>query len=112
MPYHLRKVFARFRCSSHDLMIERGRHINLDREFRYCYICYGKGKSVVETEYHFLFECEEYEGLRQDLLDVNILTNRNMYSFNKIMSSNDDRVINRVAKFIFEAFKKRSEHTF
>ena len=46
-------------------MIERGRHINLDREFRYCYTCYGKGNSVVETEYHFLFECEEYEGPRQ-----------------------------------------------
>ena len=55
MPYHLRKAFARFRSSSHDLMVERGRHINLDREFRYCYIYYGKGYSVVETEYHFLF---------------------------------------------------------
>ena len=58
----------------------------------------------------FCFECEEYEGLRQDLFDVNIFTNKNMHSFNKIMSSNDDIVINRVAKFISEEFKKRSEH--
>lgn len=81
-------------------MIERCRYINLDREFRYCYICYSKGKSVVEAEYHFLCECE-YEGLHQDLFDVNIYTNKNMHLFNKIMSSNDDMLINIVAKVIF-----------
>ena len=33
------------------------------------------------------------------------ITNRNMHSFNKIMSSNGDIVINRVAKLINKALK-------
>ena len=33
-----RKVLANFRCSSHSLMIETGRHQNIDRNLRFCQI--------------------------------------------------------------------------
>ena len=65
MPYELRRVFARFRCSNHDLMIEKGRHTNIDREYRYCTLCFRRGILVTETELHFLLECNAYEGLRK-----------------------------------------------
>ena len=32
----IRTCFARFRSSSHNLMIEKGRHYGIDRAYRYC----------------------------------------------------------------------------
>ena len=58
MPYTLRKTLARFKCSSHDLQIEKGRHLNIDRGLRFCNLFNTKGMFVIETEFHFLLECE------------------------------------------------------
>lgn len=35
MPYLFRKVFANFRCSCHKLMVEKGRHLNIERNQRF-----------------------------------------------------------------------------
>ena len=45
-----RKVLAKFRCSDHSLEIEKGRHKKIPRS-----------PDILETEKHFLFECEVYE---------------------------------------------------
>ena len=42
---------SRFRLSSHDSAIEKGRHSNIEREQRKCIYCNMK---VIETEFHFL----------------------------------------------------------
>ena len=39
LDFKFRKVLANFRCSSHDLMIEKGRHNGIDRIYRFCPIC-------------------------------------------------------------------------
>lgn len=108
MPYILRKTFARFRCSNHDLMIEKGRYMNIERELRYCPICLSNGLYVVETEYHFLLECNEYEEIRQTLFDDIWLMRKTMTTFNKIMSSSEERIIYKVANFLHKALEKRS----
>ena len=36
------KKFAKFRCSSHNFLIETGRHLGIPREERYCQYCYTK----------------------------------------------------------------------
>ena len=36
LSYICRKTIANFRCSSHNLAIEKGRHNNVEREFRFC----------------------------------------------------------------------------
>ena len=48
-PKH-RIVMSKFRCSSHKLMIEQGRHLNIDRENRICQNC---NMNIIEDEYHF-----------------------------------------------------------
>ena len=53
MTYVLRKAFSNFRCSGHKLMIEKGRHLNIERNLRFCPLCQMKNLSVIEDEYHF-----------------------------------------------------------
>jgi len=58
--YHLRKAITKFRCSDHNLEIEKGRHTNKKREERVCKVC---NKSI-EDEIHFLNNCQNYNELR------------------------------------------------
>ena len=39
LSFKYKRILANFRCSPHCLMIERGRHIGLDRIYRNCPIC-------------------------------------------------------------------------
>ena len=55
---------TKFRLSNHQLMIEKGRHMNLAREQRFCPFC----KNSIEDEIHFLIECKTYEEKRERLL--------------------------------------------
>ena len=52
-----------FRLSNHKLMIEKGRHRNLDKTMRICPFC-----SAVEDEIHFLLKCKPFRFLRAELL--------------------------------------------
>ena len=64
---------SKFRLSNHSLMIEKGRHQNIERERRFCSFC----PSQVEDEFHFLMKCPIYTHLRNGL-------------FNKIKSTMPD----------------------
>ena len=54
---------TKFRLSNHTLMIEKGRHQNLERHDRICPLC-----PLVEDEIHFLTKCVAYRYIRRDLL--------------------------------------------
>ena len=41
---------TRFRTSSHDLFIEKGRYLNIERNQRTCNMCTG---NMIENEFHF-----------------------------------------------------------
>ena len=49
--------------SNHNLMIEKGRHLNIDRNNRYCKFC----KNKIEDEQHFLINCPLYITERKNL---------------------------------------------
>ena len=62
----LRRCFAKFRCSDHNLRIETGRRENLPVEDRKCLACKG---NKIEGEMHFLTVCPKYNSLRTELYD-------------------------------------------
>ena len=68
--FDLRKIFVDIRCSGHNLKIEKGRHVNIDKEFRFCPICVLMDFFVVEDKYHFFFECKTYKEIRRRILNV------------------------------------------
>ena len=53
---------TKLKLSNHKLMIEVGRHKNIDKENRLCPTC-----SAIETEINFLAECPLYSDLRSSL---------------------------------------------
>lgn len=59
----VRKTLTKYRLSEHSLAIETGRHRQtwLPREERLCSVC---SQGEVETELHFLTECDHYKDIR------------------------------------------------
>ena len=63
---------ARFRLSSHFLMVEKGRHVTprIPWSARKCTRC---SQGQVDDEYHLLFECEQFAEQRHTLSPLNFL---------------------------------------
>ena len=63
---NLRRSLSKFRLSSHDLEIERGRYgkKSTPPERRICEIC--NSPNLIEDEYHFLMICPTFFNLRND----------------------------------------------
>ena len=55
-----RVALSKIRLSNHDLMIEKGRHMKIDKTERFCPFC----PNQVETELHFLLHCKTFQALR------------------------------------------------
>ena len=58
-----RRSMTKFRLSNHNLMIEKGRHLNLVINERKCPFCLS-----IEDEKHFLLDCNVYSPLRNELI--------------------------------------------
>ena len=50
------------------LMIEYGRHLNIDRELRYCEYCVTHDLYTIESEINMLLFCPLYADIRQSYL--------------------------------------------
>ena len=72
LPFKQRKSITKFITSNHDLMIERGRHIGLNRCERICKTCTSKS---IEDEEHFLYTCPTYQELRHKYISPNLSLN-------------------------------------
>ena len=86
-------------------MIEKGRHLSIDRDLRFCPLCIKNNIYVVEDEFHFFFECNEYEMLRQTFLKQNWLRNRSFNMFYIILNSKDEKDIFNIARYLIEERK-------
>ena len=96
LPYQLRKVISRIRCSNHPLAIEKGRHKNpkTPREERVCIFCNNKD---IEDEEHFLLKCTTYSILR----DYHHMNFENVPE----MLNMDDQY--QLSRFLLSAFELR-----
>ena len=108
MPFSLKKVLSKFRCSDHDLHIEKGRHKGLPVEERLCTMCKD---NCIEDETHFLTECPAYEELRMPLLRLaNVESLPPNLQFVQLLTSKSEPVIYALSKFLKEALKLRNEN--
>ena len=86
-----RHILATFRCSAHNLMIEQGRFINVERSYRICQFC---NMNCIEDEYHFLLVCPVYRDLRQKYLRKYYSTWALINEFKLLLTSkSEDNVI-------------------
>ena len=106
----LRQSFTRFRISSHDLEIERGRYRNIKKENRLCSRC---SDNCVEDELHFLLHCSKYKSKRDCSFKRvsekynNFDTLSDSEKFIWLMSCEDQYVIDELSHLIFECNKIR-----
>ena len=108
MPFSLKNFLSKFRCSDHDLHIEKGRHKGLPVEERLCTMC---PDNFIEDETHFLTECPAYEELRMPLLRLaNVESLPPNLQFVQLMRSKSEPVIYALSKFLKEALKLRNEN--
>ena len=98
-----RTSIVSFRASSHNLMIEKGRHMNLPRELRYCIHC----TNAIEDEVHFLLYCPLYTELRSKYIDKKYWEYPTLNKFNILLSSKNEKTIRNLAMFIYYAMKYR-----
>ena len=109
-----RKLFTKFRLSSHDLEIERGRYgtKSLPVNERICKLC-NEGK--VEDEFHFLMQCPFYSEERASLLEHTHTNFENTHSLNDydqfiwLMSQENNSCLIKIAKYLQKAFSKREK---
>ena len=92
-----RKALAQFRCSCHQFMIERGRHLNIPRNERVCTSC-----NVLEDEKHVLINCTKYKEIRQCYLPE-IVSQK--ITFTEIMGSKNDATIKQLVKYVYAIMK-------
>ena len=99
-----RIALTKFRLSSHDLAVERGRYDDTNRNDRICKFCNG---SLIENEYHFLLVCPLYRELRQRYMKPYFCHWPTLNKFDELMSKRNINTISNLSKFIYYAFKSR-----
>ena len=77
-----RITMSKLRCSSHKLMIEQSRHLNIDKENRICQNC---NMNIIEDEYHFLLACPDYRHLCIQYLSKYYYTSLSIRKFKQQM---------------------------
>ena len=108
----VRKELTKFRTSTHKLMIEVGRHCNINLENRLCKMCHHK---VIEDEKHFLLQCPYYHKNRIVLMNKikvisPLITNLNIADqLIWIMSCKEPAIITAVANYVAQSMKLRIE---
>ena len=65
MAIEERVSISKIRLSNHTLMIEKGRHLGIEKTQRFCPFC----PNQVETEQHFILQCKTFEVLREQLFE-------------------------------------------
>jgi len=93
----------RFRSSNHNLPIETGRYINVERKDRICQLCTSHD---IGDEYHYLFICSNFKEDRDNFIPKSCIRKPSVFKFCQIMQSKKKSLIVKIAKFAGIIFKK------
>ena len=99
-----RIALTRFRTSSHDLAIEKGRYINVPRENRICINC---NSNLVENEFHFSMTCRKHSELRSKYIKRYYYTWPTLQKFTNLLSETSKLKIINLSKYIYFANLQR-----
>ena len=101
---------ACFRCSSHQLRIETGRHVKpkLPPEKRTCQYC---NTGEIDDEMHFLTVCQFHKPERREIFEHLPNDGNRVNDFIRIMTFKDPDIIARTGRYLHRAFLKRKYST-
>ncbi len=112
-----RKALSRLRTSSHNLLIETGRYNKTDREKRICKCC---KQGVIESEFHFLMQCDLYNLERNRTLQQLNSLNPTGWSncrlmwdkFIYMLQLKECSIIPLISSYVFQCFDKRKTYMY
>ena len=101
----LRNEITRFRMGSHNLEVEVGRWVRVERNSRLCKCC---NLARVEDEAHFLFDCPNYDELRMEFNELFLEpTGGALIHSVRAFFENDD--MNKLGQYLKRSFRRRTE---
>ena len=108
-PINIRclKNIAKIRLSAHDLLIERGRYRNLQRNERKCTLC---NNNDIEDEFHFIIQCNTYTDIRSKYLKPYYVRNPSMFKFLQLLSTENVKELCNLGKYIGLALHRRKSN--
>ena len=89
-------------------MIEKGRHMQVEREYRFCPFCLECNVCSIQDEFHFFMVCTAYEELRNMYFHPNWRRNVTLQRFDSILKLENDQSITAASKFLISAFSLRN----
>jgi hypothetical protein len=108
-----RRLYTKLRISNHKLLIECGRYQQIPKEERICRHC---NLNSIEDEFHFAFECQKYENIRnnsnnilQTFFQMNLPRDSREDLLTHIISNTDPVLTNLFSNFIAKCFKVRDK---
>ena len=87
----------RFRTSNHNLPIELGRYVNIDREERRCTLC---NTGDIGDEYRYFCICSYFDLPRKELLPRAIYRHPSVLKFCDFMKSRRKSQLVKIAKLM------------
>ncbi len=106
-----RSALIKFRLRNTHLRVETGSWNGptaVAYHLRTCQFC---NKNQLEDEYHFVMSCPLYSEIRRSYIPKFYRTNQSMYKFINLMSTENTKILNRLATFVYKAFEKRQSVT-
>ena len=95
-----RIAMTKLRLSNHNLMIEKGRHNNIESENRVCPFC----PNMIENEIHFVISCPMYDPIRLTLMENTNLVNQYLSDEELfIFLMGNKEIVRHTANFIYRA---------
>ena len=81
--------------------------IKICRRLALCPVCVKQKRRQIETEFHFFCECPAYNELRGIYMNNGLRGIYNTFSFNRLMSLKNERILLDIARFLYFAFEER-----
>lgn len=102
-----RNALSRLRLSSHRLAVETGRWHRPESIPYYERKCIKCG--VLEDEFHFVLECDNYKDIRKKYINNYYLRHPNFVKFIQLINSVNPVELKNLATFTFKAFEIRRQ---
>ena len=97
VKFPLKSAMIRFRTSNHNLPIELGRYVNIDREERRCTFC---NTGDIGDEYRYFCICSYFDLPRKELLPRAIYRHPSVLKFCDFMKSRRKSQLVKIAKLM------------
>ena len=99
-----KKEITKLRLSSHNLLIETGRHKKIPRELRICPLCHVE----VEDEFHYVLKCSIFNDLRRKYIKIYYRHNPSVFKLIQLLSTDNVKDLCNLGKYAYNANILRS----